>query len=55
MNHAPIYRRRRRICLAVAVTLAAVVFHLTGPDGVDGNDPCHLTPNTPTCTLGQHP
>lgn len=56
MNNAPVYRRRRRITVAVLLTIAALVMWLTGPnDGTDGNDPCFLTPNTPTCTMEQNP
>lgn len=46
MNHAPIYRRRRRVAFAIAVTLAAVVLHCTGD--ADTDIPTHRSPVTRT-------
>lgn len=52
MRQEPVYRRRRRVVAVLAVLVACGGLWLAGPDdGVDGNDPCHLTPNTPTCRL----
>lgn len=53
MNMHPIYRRRRRVAFAIIVTIAGAVLWVTGPDGTDGNDPCDLTPKTPTCELSK--
>ena len=44
MNHAPIYRRRRRVAVAIAITLAAICLHLTG--GADADLPTHISPVT---------
>lgn len=44
MRHAPIYRRRRRVVVAVAVTLAAIGLRCTG--GADVDIPTHRSPVT---------
>lgn len=46
MNPHPIYRRRRRVVVAVAVTLAALGLHCTG--GADADIPTHRSPVTRT-------
>lgn len=51
MNPHPMYRRRRRIVATIVATVAFSTLWLTGPDGTDGNDPCDLTPHTPTCEM----
>lgn len=48
MNNAPIYRRRRRVALALAVTVAAVPFLLLDDPSAD-IPTCHAWQNRTEC------